>query len=285
MSFSYCDECYVCKAGFPSHCTTFFDINFMGEPAFLDHKGRPVGGRFFGQSSFARHTVVSDRSVVNVSGLGLGRDDLKLLAPLGCGWQTGAGTVVSVAKAGADDAVAIFGMGGVGLAAVMAAKNQKCRTVIGIDRFEARLELARSLGATHVFNTSTMSMGELVVAVRDAAGGLGATVSIDTSAHPPMVAAQVEYTRYMGKIIQVGTGMPDANLSLHMQSFMESGKQYMGAVQGHSRSKEFIPQMIRWWKQGIFPVEKLVKFFDFESFEEAVRVMGRGDVVKPIMVW
>lgn len=285
MSFSYCGECHVCKTGPPSHCTSFFDINFMGEPAFLDQKGGSIGGRFFGQSSFAKHTIVSDKSVVSVSGLGLQHDDLKLLAPLGCGLLTGSGTVVSVAKAGPDDAIAIVGMGGVGLAAVMAAKNQKCKTIIGIDRVAARLELAKSLGATHVFDTSKISMEELVAAVREATEGLGATISIDTSAYPPLVAAQIEYTRNMAKIIQIGTGMPNTQLTIHMQTFMVSGKQYFGAVQGHGRTKEYIPQMIQWWKQGIFPVEKLVKFFDFEDFEEAVKVMGKGDVVKPIMVW
>lgn len=285
LSFSYCGECHVCKTGPPSHCTNFFDINFMGEPAFLDEQGGSIGGRFFGQSSFARHAIVSEKSVVNVGGLDLQRDDLKLLAPLGCGLQTGSGTVISVAKAGPEDAIAIVGMGGVGLAAVMAARNQKCATIIGIDRVDARLELAESLGATHVFNTSSMSTEELVAAVKSATGGLGATISIDTSAHPPLVAAQIEYTRYMAKIIQVGTGMPDANLTLHMQSFMVSGKQYFGAVQGHSRTSEYIPKMIKWWKEGIFPVEKLVKFFDFEDFENAVKVMGQGEIVKPVMVW
>lgn len=285
LSFSYCGECHVCKTGPPSHCTNFFDINFMGEPAFLDEQGGSIGGGFFGQSSFARHAIVSEKSVVNVGGLDLQRDDLKLLAPLGCGLQTGSGTVISVAKAGPEDAIAIVGMGGVGLAAVMAARNQKCATIIGIDRVDARLELAKSLGATHVFNTSSMSMEELVAAVKSATGGLGATISIDTSAHPPLVAAQIEYTRYMAKIIQVGTGMPDANLTLHMQSFMVSGKQYFGAVQGHSRTSEYIPKMIKWWKEGIFPVEKLVKFFDFEDFENAVKVMGQGEIVKPVMVW
>ncbi|KAF3761629.1 putative alcohol dehydrogenase [Cryphonectria parasitica EP155] len=285
LSFSYCGECHVCKTGPPSHCTAFFDINFMGEPAFSDQQGGSIGGRFFGQSSFAKYTIVSDKSVVNVGGLGLAREDLKLLAPLGCGLQTGSGTVINVAKAGPEDAIAIVGMGGVGLAAVMAARNQKCKTIIGIDKVEARLELAKSLGATHVFNTSTMSVEQLVAAVKDAADGLGATISIDTSAYPPLVAAQVEYTRYMAKIIQVGTGMPNANLTLHMQSFMVSGKQYFGAVQGHSRTSEYVPKMIQWWKEGIFPVEKLVQFFDFEDFENAVKVMGRGDIVKPIMVW
>lgn len=289
LSFSYCGTCHVCATGPPSHCMAFFDINFIGEPVFSSSSppgsAPDIGGRFFGQSSFARHTVVSDKCVVSVAGLGLSRDDLKLLAPLGCGLQTGSGTVVNVARAGREDAVAVVGMGGVGLAAVMAAKNQGCKAIIGIDRVEARLELARALGATHVIDTSKMSMDELVAAVRAASDGLGATVSIDTSAHPPLVAAQIEYTRYLGKIIQVGTGMPDANLSIHMQSFMVSGKQYFGAVQGHSRTKEYIPQMIKWWREGIFPVEKLVQFFDISDFESAVKVMGSGSVVKPILVW
>jgi Zn-dependent alcohol dehydrogenase len=78
-----------------------------------------IGGRFFGQSSFAKHTIVSDKSVVNAKDFGLSRDDLKLLAPLGCGFQTGSGTVINVANAGPEDAIAIVGIGGVGMAAVM----------------------------------------------------------------------------------------------------------------------------------------------------------------------
>lgn len=324
LSFSYCGTCHVCRTGPPSHCKTFFEINFMGEPVFSDNtggkeggegqqQGNPtIGGRFFGQSSFAKHTVVSDKCVVNVAGLGLERDDLKLLAPLGCGLQTGSGTIVNVAKCGKDDEVVVVGMGGVGLAAVMvssgplivylprtrlyfmltrkcvqAAKNQGCKTIIGIDRVQSRLDLAKALGATHVINTSTLtSNADLVAAVLAASSdGHGATVSIDTSAHPPLVAAQIDFTRYMGKVIQVGTGMPDAHLSIHMQSFMVSGKQYFGAVQGHSRPAEYIPQMIKWWREGVFPVEKLVQFFDIADFESAVNVMGSGSVVKPIIVW
>jgi Zn-dependent alcohol dehydrogenase len=282
LSFSYCGSCYVCcEAGIRSHCINFFDINFMGEPVFSDG----IGGRFFGQSSLARHSVVCEKSIVNVSGLGLSRDDLKVLAPLGCGFQTGSGTVVNVAKAGEDDYVTIAGMGGVGMAAVMAAKNRKCKAIIGIDRIEPRLLLAQSLGATHLINTSGLKMEEVSAKIKEAAGGLGSTVSIDTSAHPPLLAAQIQASRYMSKIIQVGTGMPDANISLHMQSFMISGKQYFGAVQGHSRTEDYIPQMIQWWKDGIFPVEKLVQFYKYSEYKSAIKSMGNGDTVKPVIVW
>lgn len=281
LSFSYCGTCYVCKTGPRSHCVNFFDINFMGEPVFEGG----IGGRFFGQSSLARHSVVSDKSVVNVAGLGLSRDDLRVLAPLGCGFQTGSGTVVKVANVGEDDCVAIAGMGGVGLAAVMAAKERKCKAIIGIDRVGSRLDLAKSLGATHVINTTGLDMAHVTAKIKEAAEGIGATISIDTSAYPPLVAAQVDATRYMGKCIQVGTGMPDANLSIHMQSFMVSGKHYFGAVQGHSKTEEYIPQMIQWWKDGTFPIERLVEVFQYSDFARAVEAMKRGEVVKPIIAW
>lgn len=281
LSYSYCGECYVCKQGLRSHCIKFFDINFMGEHVF----DNDIGGRFFGQSSLARHSVVSAKCVVNVDPLGVTRDELKLLAPLGCGLQTGSGTVIKVAKAGPEDCVTIAGMGGVGLAAVIAAKNLKCKAIIGLDRVESRLELARSLGATHVVNTTGLTMGQVTAKIREAAEGLGSTISIDTSAFPPLVSAQVDASRYMGKIIQVGTGMPDSNLSLHMQSFMVSGKQYFGAVQGHAITEEYIPQMVQWWRDGIFPLEKLITTFDYKDFEKALEAMKAGTVIKPVIVW
>jgi Zn-dependent alcohol dehydrogenase len=245
----------------------------MGEPVFaVDEKADVnIGGRFFGQSSLARHSIVSDKSIVSLAGLGLNKDDLRVLAPLGCGFQTGSGTVVNVARAGPDDCVTISGMGGVGLAAVIAAKNAGCK----------------SLGATHTVDTSApdVDMAHVVAQIKDAADGLGSTVSIDTSAFPPLVQAMIDATRYMGKVIQVGTGMPDAHLSIHMQTFMVSGKQYFGAVQGHSKTEEYIPQMIKWWRDGIFPVEKLVGTFDYKDFASAVEAMKTGSVVKPVILW
>ncbi|PSR84077.1 zinc-binding dehydrogenase [Coniella lustricola] len=291
MSFAACGACHVCRSGPPSHCINAFNLNFMGEPVFASSSGSAsnpdIGGRFFGQSSFARHTIASASSLVNASALHLTRSDLALLAPLGCGLQTGSGTVLNVAQAGPDDAIAIVGLGGVGLAAVMAASRiAKCKTIIGIDRVAGRLELARELGATHVFDTTDSAFGELVKRVKEVTeDGAGVSVAIDTSAHPGLVAAQIAYTRYMGKIIQVGTGMPESFLEVHMQSFMVSGKQYFGAIQGWSRKEEYIPQLVRWWREGKFPVERLVKMFAFEEFEDALGSMGQGIVVKPVMVW
>ncbi|TQV90728.1 hypothetical protein V2A60_006936 [Cordyceps javanica] len=217
--------------------------------------------------------------------MGLSLDDLKLLAPLGCGLQTGSGTITNVAKASTKDCVTIAGMGGVGLAAVIAAKNKGCRVIIGLDRVDSRLALARSLGATHTINTTNLEMKDIVDKIKEASEGLGSTISVDTTAFPALVSAQVDATRYMGKIIQVGTGMPDSNLALHMQSFMVSGKQYFGAVQGHAKTSEYIPEMIKWWRNGEFPIEKLITFFGYQDYSQALKAMGSGEAIKPVIVW
>lgn len=281
LSYSYCGECYVCKQGLRSHCISFFNINFMGEEVFEGG----VGGRFFGQSSFAKHSIVSGKSVVNVTSAGLSRDDMKLLAPLGCGMQTGSGTVVKVAKATPQDCLVVAGIGGVGLAAVLAARNVGCKAIIAVDKLASRLELAKSLGATHIVDTTGLSMEDVANKIREAAEGLGATISIDTTAYPPLVGAMVEASRYTGRIIQVGTGMPGATLDIPMQTFMVSAKQYFGAVQGHALTEESVPQMISWWKEGKFEVDKLVKLYDVKDFESAVKAMGSGEVIKPVIVW
>ena len=126
LSFSSCGACALCSGGHPAHCVDFNTINFLGGPDFAlassvgeESVKANIAGRFFGQSSFASRTIARESSVVNVKGLVNGDEELQLLAPLGCGIQTGSGTIAKVAEAGEGDCVAILGMGGVGLSGVM----------------------------------------------------------------------------------------------------------------------------------------------------------------------
>jgi Zn-dependent alcohol dehydrogenase len=119
LSFDHCKTCTQCSTGHPAFCSSFHPLNF-GEPRrFEGSEGAKVSGRFFGQSSFSSITVASESSVVNLSGLVKDKEELKLFAPLGCGLQTGSGTVANLAGAGPSDSVAILGLGGVGLSAIM----------------------------------------------------------------------------------------------------------------------------------------------------------------------
>lgn len=124
LSFSFCTQCHNCQLGAPGYCHKFTGINFGGstngfissEPSTI---GEAIGGSFFGQSSFSRLTRVKETSVVRVTDYLDDDDNLKVLAPLGCGIQTGAGTITELAAAQPSDKVAIIGLGAVGQAAIM----------------------------------------------------------------------------------------------------------------------------------------------------------------------
>src|SRR5690554_6980272 len=151
MSFAHCGQCENCLTGHPTVCSRFNELNFGG--CMEDHTCRLHQGdtdlhTFFGQSSFGTHIVAHERNVVKVD-----KDvDLALLGPLGCGIQTGAGTVLNRLKPEFGTSIAIYGCGAVGLSAIMAAKIANCRQIYAIDVHDSRLELARELGATHALN-------------------------------------------------------------------------------------------------------------------------------------
>lgn len=150
MSYQSCGRCRQCKNGRPAHCDRLYEANFglqrMDGSNALQRSG--VRGHFFGQSSFATHSLATERNLVRVS-----QDlPLDLLSPLGCGIQTGAGTVMNSLKVSSGASIAVFGTGAVGLAAVMAARLVHAAPIIGVDIKANRLELALELGATHTIN-------------------------------------------------------------------------------------------------------------------------------------
>lgn len=108
---------------------------------------------------------------------------------------------------------------------------------------------------------------------------------MDTTGFLPLIQKAVEFTRPRGKILQVGTAPIDAKLDIPIFEFMVAGKQYIGAVEGDSITSESVPLMIRWWREGKFPLEKLVKRFKAEDFKEAIKEMHEGVTVKPVIVW
>ncbi|KAJ4267029.1 hypothetical protein NW762_003127 [Fusarium torreyae] len=233
LSFAFCTQCHNCKYGAPGYCHQFSALNFSGsKTAFQlpENAAQEVGGSFFGQSSFSKLTRVQETSLVNVNKLIRNEEDLKLLAPLGCGIQTGAGTVTELAAAKPDDKVAVIGLGGVGLAAIMGAKLKGCRTIIGIDRVPARIELAKMLGATHGIDTSSIT--SLADEICDITGGSGSTVTIDATGVMPLIQQGLDFTANQGKMILLGVAPMTAGLEISVVPYMVTGKQIMGSMEG-----------------------------------------------------
>ena len=140
----------------------------------LSQNGKELSS-FFAQSSFATYAVVNQLSAVKID-----KDiDLGLAAPLGCGIQTGAGCVLNVLKPEFGSTIAVFGIGPVGLSAIMAANIIGCDKIIAIDKIPSRLALAKEIGATHIINGGeTQDMAGDIMALT---GGRGLDYAIDTS--------------------------------------------------------------------------------------------------------
>ncbi|KAF7185135.1 Aryl-alcohol dehydrogenase [Pseudocercospora fuligena] len=288
MSFTYCQQCHNCLHGSPGYCPTFTPLNFTGYLHAFSNPNEPsekIGGCFFGQSSSARLTRAQEQSLVRVTDLVKNIDELKMFAPLGCGIQTGAGTVTELASAKPSDAVAIIGLGGVGLSAIMGAKVANCKTIIGIDRFAERLELARTLGATDTINTSKLGDLSLTEKVRELTGGVGTTITIDATGVPALIEQGIQFTAQQGKFIILGVAPAEAVLTIPIVGHMMSGKQIMGSVEGGVTPSKYIPRLIEWHRKGQLPLEKLVKFYKAEKFEDAIHGMHDGTTIKPVIVW
>lgn len=289
-SFAYCNSCEICKAGHFSNCNSFNELNFGPCPVFhlASKSGEPeVGGGFFGQSSFANFSIVKQCSVVNASGIVQDKKDLQMFAPLGCGIQTGSGTVVNVSGAGPNDAICIMGLGGVGLSAIMGAKIMGCRMIIGIDKVPSRMKLAQELGVTHVIDGSKLDEGKtLGDVVKEIADGVGPTITVDTTGAPVLMDAGMAFTRNRGKYIQVGSPPFDYQLSsVNGFQFMVAGKQWIGAIEGGAYPPDYVPKMIQWYREGKFPVDRLIKLMPADEFEQALHEMHTGETIKPILTW
>jgi aryl-alcohol dehydrogenase len=165
-------------SGRPAYCEIFMQRNLRGtgldpRPIITDSHGAPVAARWFGQSSFATHAVVAARNVIAVDK----QLPIELLGPLGCGVQTRAGAVLVALDVRAGSSIVVFGAGGVGLSAIMAAKLAGASTIVAVDLHENRLALASELGATHTFVGTEEHLAARIRAVTDG----GAHFALDTT--------------------------------------------------------------------------------------------------------
>lgn len=297
MSFSSCKDCEPCKRGHTAHCYYFNSINFESAPETFTFKEKSetspsettepdIYGQFFGQSSFSSWSIVREDSLINVSGLVNSRDELQLYAPLGCGIQTGAGSVINAADAQPHDRVLVLGLGGVGLSAVMGAKIAGCKQIIGIDRHDNRLEIAKQLGATDVIKgDGEGGLPGLTQKVRSLTEGLGTNITVDTTGSPGLISEGIKMTAFKGKVLQVGTAPETGTLTLPIYEFMVSGKSFAGVVEGDVNPQDFIPRVIKWVQDGQLPLRKIVNFYRAEEFDKAISDMKTGVTIKPILLW
>jgi aryl-alcohol dehydrogenase len=280
MSYGSCGDCPKCATGRPNLCHDFWGRNFAatrpdGSTA-LARNGDAVHSHFFGQSSFATHAVGTARNVVKLDP----SLPLDVIAPFGCGIQTGAGAVLNSLRPEAGSSIAVFGTGTVGLAAIMAARVAGCTTIIGVDVKPARLELALELGATHVVDASER---DAEAEIREICDGVGADFSIEAVGSPPVLRQAVDCTGPAGVCGLIGAPPFGAEVSLDMNNILVAGRTLVGIVEGDSVPSVFLPRLIELWQQGRFPIDRIMTHYDFDQIDVAARDAEEGKVVKPVL--
>jgi aryl-alcohol dehydrogenase len=279
LSYGSCAACRACATGRPYHCDDFFARNFLAARAdgttALSRQGEPLHSHFFGQSSFATGAVVNERSVVKID------DDIpfEVVAPFGCGVQTGAGTVINALRPPVGSSIAIFGAGGVGLSAVMGAVVCACDPIVVVDVRASRLELARELGATHTIDASTTDPVEAIVALTRG----GVDFSIEASGVPGVLRQAVDALASNATCALVGAPPAGTEEPIDVNALLSRGRIVRAVVEGHSVPQVFIPQLIRLWRAGRLPVDRLIRTYDFDQINEAGDAALAGEVVKPVL--
>ena len=278
LSFNSCGSCKSCQRRRYPYCFNFSLYTMSGgrpdgTSAFIDEGGQRVGSHYFGQSSFATHTIAAETSVVKVNSSA----PIRTMGPLGCGIQTGAGAILNTLAVEAGTSVVVSGAGALGLSAVMAAKVAGASTIIAVDRHQSRLDLAKKYGATH---TVSGAPADITAAIQAATGG-GADYAFDTTGNAAVVRASQAALNVIGTIALAGVGFGD--LSVDFLS-MISGRTITGVMEGDSVPNEFIPHLAQLNADGKFPYHELITEFPLDQINEAEKASASGAVIKPVLV-
>lgn len=274
-TFDSCGRCPACRSGHPAYCAEFEALNIGGGRAVdapaTTADGRPVANGWFGQSSFAEYAVCSERNLVVVD------EELPLeqLGPFGCGLLTGTGAVLNDMRLAPGQSIAVFGAGAVGLAAVMAARIAGAAEIVVADVVEARLDLAAELGATRVVRGSS---DDLAAEVR--AGGPGVDFSLDTTGVPGCVTAAIDALARPGRAVLVGSG----GRAVTIDPRTLAGRELTFVLEGDAVPQILVPQLLEFWRRGLFPFERLIRTYPLDAINRAVEDSLDGTVVKPILI-
>lgn len=278
MSFSWCGECFACTTGRPWGCSELFDLNFAGHDYHgttpLSQNGNRVSN-FFGQSSFATHAIVNKKNLIKISE----NLDLRMVAPVGCGIQTGAGSVLNYLKPTPGSGILVSGCGGVGMSALMAAKLCGCDPIVAVDVVDFRLDLAKELGATLVINAKKE---DPIQAMQVITKGRGVEYAVECSGIGACIRTAVNCTADFGVIAVCGAAY-DLQINFH-EEVTAHHRTLTGIIEGHSIPQLFIPQLLAYYEKGMFPLDKLIRLYGFNDIEQAVNDSLRGVALKPVLV-
>ena len=274
-----CGTCKACGRGRPRRCAHWWDQ----PPRLHTEDGRRLVGTL-SIGSLATHTVVHAAQVIPIpEGL-----DLAHACLLGCGASTGIGAAVNTAPVRPGDSVAVIGLGGIGLSALLGSKLAGAERLIAIDRIASKLDIARSLGATDVIDAS---IDDVVAAVRSLTDA-GVDVAFEATGRAPVVEQAVAMLARAGTAVAIGVPPPDSTVTLDWGQ-ATSGAAYPNKItlkvtDGGDPLAEDFTTWLQAAADGRIDLGALVTTvapFTDEAIEEAFRAMIAGEVIRTVIAF
>ncbi len=269
-----CGLCDRCLAGEPFLCRSPEVRRGRNDPPKYTWNGTPVG-QFANLSSYAEKMLVHENTLVKIA------DDVPfdIAALIGCGVTTGVGAAMNTAEVKPGSTVAVFGAGGVGLAAIQGARIAGARQIIAVDVFESKLATARELGATHIVDASD---GDPVQSIRDMTGG-GVDYSFECIGMKKTAEQAFEAIRDGGLATIVGMIPVGQKIELDGPTFLRA-KKIQGCSMGSNRFRTHMPQYIDLYQQGRLKLDEMVtRTGRLEDVNEAFRAMKAGEVSRTVL--
>lgn len=249
-----CGHCAPCREGRPALCEPGAAANGAGTLVGGERRLHRADGSMLnhqvGVSCFAEYAVVARGSLVKIDP----ELPLDIAALFGCAVLTGVGAMINAAQVRLGASVAVVGLGGVGLSALLGARAAGARQIVAVDALAAKLELALSLGATHAFRTDDP---DLVARVKAVTGG-GVEVAVEAASSVEALESAYRITRRGGTTVTCSLPNPAHSFNLPAVNLVAEERTLKGSYLGSGVPARDIPHFIALHQAGRLPVEKLV---------------------------
>ncbi len=277
-----CGHCQPCMEGRPALCEPAAAANTAGSLISGEWRLHGSGGErvnhHVGVSAFAEYAVVSRNSLVKIDP----SLPLEHAALFGCAVLTGAGAVFNTARVRAGTDVAVVGLGGVGLSALLAAVAAGAARIVAVDLSDRKLEMAKRLGATHAVNASQEDCAEQV---RDLTGG-GVDTALEMAGSPQAMDLAYRITRRGGITVTAGLPNPQLRWPVALVSLVAEERTVMGSYIGSSVPVRDIPRYIRLFQAGRLPVDKLLsERVRIDGLNAAFDRLAKGESIRQVLTF
>jgi len=274
----FCGNCEQCMSGHPNRCSNkaATQRNPNDKPR-ISQKGKPVN-QFLDISSYCEKMLLHENAVVKI------REDLPLdrAALIGCGVTTGVGAVLNTAKIEPGSTVAVFGAGGVGLAAIQGARIAGARKIIAVDMFEGKLAMAKRLGAT---DTVDASSSDPVDEIRKMTDGVGVDYSFEAIGLKKVAEQAFVALKPGGTATVIGMIPVGQKVELDGYMFLTERK-LQGSNMGSNRFRIDMPKYIDFYLQGRLNLDDMIsQRRKLEDVNDAFRAMKAGEVARTVLMF